>query len=113
MFVYPNDVTLYKKVRDPNNPDKYLKDDYARFILEETPIKVALSLETRITRDRDGNEITTIADIDIPANISISYGDEIEYTDPNGDTYRGEIVTVGENRDPLGIKILSRYVTIG
>lgn len=113
MFHYPNKVILYRKVKDPDNPERYLKDDYGKFKLEPKEIKVALSLSQNIVKDRDGAEISTFMDVDFPPNIEYDYGDELEYTDPFNRKYRGSIKTIEENTDPLGIRILSRFSNIG
>lgn len=113
MFHYPTKVILYRKVADPVNPERYLKDDYGKFILEPQEIKVALSLSQNIVTDREGVEVNSFMDVDFPPNIEYDYGDELEYTDPFNRKYRGSVITIGENTDPLGIRILSRFSNIG
>lgn len=113
MFIFPTPVTLYRKIPDPNNPERYLKDDYGKFILEEKAIKVALSLRENIARDRDGSEVKTFMDVDFPASIRFDYGDELEYKDDFNRIFRGVILSMEENKDPLGIRTISRFASIG
>jgi hypothetical protein len=113
MFYYPTPVTLYRKVKDPDDPTRYLKDDYGKFQLIPTEIKVALSLRENIVKDRDGNERKTFMDVDFPPHIEFDYGDQLEYIDDFGRKYVGEVYTLEENTDPLGIRVLSRFASIG
>jgi hypothetical protein len=113
MLIFPKKATLYQKKRDPNNPERFLKDDYGRFELFSSVIDVAIDLRVNIVKDRDGNEKSTFMDVDIPPSVHFTYGDELEYIDPFGDSYRGEIISIEENTDPLGIEVLSRFATIG
>lgn len=113
MFHFPTKVKLFKKIPDPVNPGRYLKDDYGDYLLQESTVNVALDLKQSITRDREGAEIATFMDVDFPASIEYGYGDELEYIDPLGQTYRGQIKTIEENTDPLGIRVLSRFSNIG
>lgn len=110
---FPTTVTLYRKIPDPNYPGRYLKDEYGTFQLEPIEIKVALSLKQNIVKDREGAEVNTFMDVDFPASVEYDYGDELEYTDPFNRTYRGAVITMEENTDPLGIRVLSRFSNIG
>lgn len=113
MFFYPTTATLYIKQPDPTNPGFYLKDDYGRFLLEPTPVKCAVTLRENVTRDREGAEVKTFMDADFPPHIPLDYGDELEYIDDLNRVYRGALISLGENKDPLGIKTLSRYGSFG
>lgn len=113
MFYYPTTVTLYRKIPDPDKPGNYLKDDYGKFILEPKSVQVALSLKQNIVKDREGAEISTFMDVDFPPFIEYDYGDELEYIDEFNRIYRGAVITIEENTDIFGIKVLSRFSNIG
>lgn len=113
MFIFPTPVILYRKIPDPIDPTRYKKDDYGKFILEPKEIKVALSLRENIVKDRDGAEVKTFMDVDFPPDILFDYGDELEYKDPFDRIFRGIVYTLEENTDPLGIRVLSRFASIG
>lgn len=113
MFLYPTTAILYVKQADPLNPEQYLKDDYGRFMLVPTPVKCAVSLKENVARNRDGIEVTTFMDADFPPNVPLDYGYELEYTDDLNRVYRGAVVSLGENKDPLGIRTISRFASFG
>lgn len=113
MFVFPTEVTHFRKLPDPSKPNSFLKDEYGRFKFEVATIKVACDLRTNVTKDREGNEVSTFLDVDFPPDVKIGYGDEISYVDKFGNVHRGEVKTLEENTDPFGIKVYSRFATVG
>lgn len=113
MFIFPTPVTLYKRIPDLNNSGRFLKDDYGKYIFEPQEIKVALSLRENVVKDRDGVERKSFMDVDFPKDILFDFGDELEYKDEFNRSFRGTIFTIEENTDPLGIRVLSRFASIG
>lgn len=108
-----SNIYIGQKLTIPAKPGAYVKDDYGRFKLEPIEVKVAIDLKQSIVKDQTGAEISTFMDVDFPPSILYDYGDELEYTDPFNRSFRGEIKTIEENTDPLGIRILSRFSQIG
>lgn len=106
-------ISIGQKLTIPAKPGAYTKDDYGRFKLSPITVNVAIDLKQSIVKDQTGAEISTFMDVDFPADILYDYGDELEYIDPFNRSFRGEIKTIEENTDPLGIRILSRFSQIG
>lgn len=113
MLFFPQKATLYRKIPDPNNPGRYLKDDYGNFQLQPIEVNVAIDLRRNVVKDADGAEVSTFMEVDFPPDVEYDYGDELEYKDPFNRVYRGKIITIEENTDPLGKRVLSRFSTIG
>ena len=106
-------IFVGQKLTIPALPGKYRKNNYGEFILEPITIPVAIDMKKNVVRDREGAEVSTFLDVDIPADVFFDYGDELEYIDPFGRAYRGEVISLEENTDPLGIRVLSRFAQIG
>lgn len=90
------------------------KDDYGQPFYEK-PIthKVAVDVKTNIVKTGEGKEKESIMEIEFPAHIQIGKGYRVEYTDPLLGLLEGEILTIEEETDPLGIKVLSRFSNVG
>lgn len=113
MILFTKEALWYRKKPDPINPDRFLKDDYGRFIHETQTINVAIDLRVNVVRDREGAEVQSFMSVDYPPDLAIDYGDELEYIDELGRSYRGYVISIEENTDPLGIRTLSRFANIG
>lgn len=106
-------ISIGQKLIIPAKPGAYVKDDYGRFKLEPITVSVAIDLRINIVKDQSGAEVSTFMDVDFPPDVLYDYGDELEYIDPFNRSFRGEIKSIEENTDPLGIRVLSRFSQIG
>lgn len=114
--MYPpmiKDGILYRKVADPDKPGKFKKDEHGIFIVEPLSVKCAVDVKTTVIELPDGTKKQCFLDVDFPADVYLDYGYGFEFTDSMGKIYSGEILTIEENTDPLGITVLSRFCGIG
>lgn len=89
------------------------KDRYGRLIGIPEKSKARVKQSVTVTKNAvDGTEVSTKFTIDLPAEIPLTYGVEIEYTDEQNITTKGEVVTIEAHTNVAGNRVFYRTVAI-
>jgi hypothetical protein len=88
------------------------KDQYGRPVLSPVQTKARVQFSTRLIRGTDGQEYETSLEVDLPSNVAVKHGTEIEYSDAFNGT-KGKVIAMNESTNLAGNKVYFRTVYIG
>lgn len=106
-------ITLYQTVLDEqNNP---VKDPYGRPQTKPVKSKARVMYSTQVVQGTDGRQYETSLEVDLPADIFVNYGDELEYTPflGLGVKTKGLVRAMSESTSLAGNKVYFRTVYVG
>jgi hypothetical protein len=89
------------------------KDEYGRPLKDAIISKARVMYTTRTIMGQDGQIHETSLEVDLPPNVPVEHGTEIEYTDYVGKTTKGQVVAMNESTNLSGSKVYFRTVYVG
>jgi hypothetical protein len=89
------------------------KDEYGKPVTDPFLAKARVQYSTKTVRGTNGQTIETTLEIDLPADVYVEYGMEIEYTDWFGKVTKGLVRSMSESTNLSGTKVYFRTVFVG
>lgn len=89
------------------------KDEYSRPITTKKESKSRVRYSTRVIKGTDGREYQSSLEVDLPPDVSVSYGVELEYKDPFEKVTKGQVIAMKESTNLAGDKVYYRTVYVG
>ena len=94
---------------------KPIKDQYGRPKTKPTESNARVLVSTRVVKGTDGQQYETSLEVDVPPELKISFGDELEYTSFHGlgITTKGLVRSINESTNLAGNKVYFMTVYVG
>jgi hypothetical protein len=89
------------------------KDEYGKPLKDPVAINARVQYSTRTVKGTNGQTLETTLEIDLPADVPVGYGTEIEYTDYAGRVTKGLVIAMNESTNLAGTKVFFRTVFVG
>ena len=87
-----------------------VKDKYGRPLTEKRTSKARVQFKANIVKDAKGEEKRTSVEIDLPTSFNPAVGVDYEYTDNDGNTTTGALISKDEAINLAGTKVYYRTV---
>ncbi len=106
-------ITLYQTIFDENGDP--IKDEYGRSKTNPVESKARVIFSTRVVQGSDGRQYETSLEVDLPADLTVNYGDELEYVPflGLGVKTKGLVRAMSESTNLAGNKVYFRTVYVG
>ncbi|MGD6993998.1 hypothetical protein [Sutcliffiella horikoshii] len=89
------------------------KDEYSRPITTKKESKSRVQYSTRVIKGTNGQEYQTSLEVDLPADVYVSFGVELEYKDPFEKVTKGQVLAMNESTNLTGNIVYYRTVYVG
>lgn len=97
----------YPVYDDEGNP---IKDRYGKIKTEPKESKARVQFKSNIVKDAKGEERRTSVEVDLPTSFNPTVGAGYEYTDSDGNTTTGTLISKDEAINLAGTKVYYRTV---
>jgi hypothetical protein len=89
------------------------KDEYGKPLKDPLTTKARVQYSTRTVKGTNGQTYETTLEVDLPSDVPVGYGTEIQYTDYVGKVTKGLVIAVNESTNLAGTKVFFRTVFVG
>jgi hypothetical protein len=89
------------------------KNEYGKPLTDPLRTKARVQYSTRTVKGTNGQTFESTLEVDLPADVPVWYGTEIEYTDYAGKVTKGLVVAMSESTNLSGTKVFFRTVFVG
>lgn len=89
------------------------KDEFGKPLKDPITIRARVQHSTRTVKGMNGQTYETSLEVDLPADVPVDYGMEIEYKDYSGKLTKGPVISMYESTNLAGTKVFFRTVFVG
>lgn len=89
------------------------KDEFSRPVTTKKESESRVQYSTRVIKGTNGQEYQTSLEVDLPADVYVSFGVELEYKDPFEKVTKGQVIAMDESINLAGNKTYYRTVYVG
>jgi hypothetical protein len=89
------------------------KNEYGKPLKDPVSTNARVLYSTRTVKGTNGQTFETSLEVDLPPDIPVGYGTEIEYTDYAGKVTKGMVIAMTESTNLAGTKVYFRTVFVG
>lgn len=103
-------ILVYKSVADESGVPK--TDKYGRPLTEKVESKARVRRKSNLIITSNGTETNTNIEVDVPSQMLIKEGEEINYIDMDGNEGTGRVISYEEATNVTGSRVLFRTVFV-